>query len=150
MEETQVKNEALEKENWRLEDNIEEVLVEKRNVIKHMDNLSKTSFESSKEIKKESVKLFHENKNLKYKIRDLDTQLKDKEDSVIMLENTVSDKVSENVKLTEEVKNLRRSQFPCIFCDYKTETEDDLNTHVRSSHDEKCSRCDLAFKTKIT
>ena len=113
-----------------------------------MDKLSKTSLESSKEIKKESVKLFTENKNLKNRIRDLDTQLKDKEDSVIMLENTVSNKVSENVTLMEEVKNLRRSQFPCIFCDYKTETEDDLNTHVRSMHDEKCSSCDLAFKEK--
>ena len=148
LEETQVKNEALEKENGRLEDNIEEVLEEKRNVVKDMDKLSKTSLESNTDIKKESVKIFNENKNLKTKIRDLDTQLKDKEDSVIMLENTVSNKVSENVKLMEELKNLRRSQFPCIFCDYKTETEDDLNTHVRSMHDEKCSSCDLAFKDK--
>ena len=57
LEETQVKNEALDKENGRLEDNIEEVLEEKRKVIKDMDNLSKTSLESSKEIKQAGAEL---------------------------------------------------------------------------------------------
>ena len=40
LEETQVKNEVLEKENGKLEDDIEEVLNEKRNVIKDKDELS--------------------------------------------------------------------------------------------------------------
>ena len=44
--------------------------------------------------KKSENNLLTENKNLKTKIKDLDTKLKDRVDSVIILENTVSNKVS--------------------------------------------------------
>ena len=44
LEETQVKNEALEKEDEKLEDSIEEVLTEKRTVTKDMNKLSEEHF----------------------------------------------------------------------------------------------------------
>ena len=37
---------------------------------------------------------------------------------------------------------------PLHICEFKFETDDDLKKHVRSLHDEKCGRCDLAFKDK--
>ena len=48
--------------------------------------------------------------------------------------------------MLEAVTNLKNAQFPCIFCESKFETEDELVVHVRSMHDEKCRKCDLAFK----
>ena len=43
---------------------------------------------------------------------------------------------------------MKRIQFYCIFCDYKTEGEDGLNQHVSKMHDEKCNTCDLAFESR--
>ena len=39
-------------------------------------------------------------------------------------------------------------QYLCIFCVNKFESEEDLKNHVISTHNEKCSRCDLAFTDK--
>ena len=65
-----------------------------------------------------------------------------------MLENCVSNKVSENSKLKEELDHLTKSQCHYISCDCKFKTDNDLKKHVRSLHDEKCGRCDLAFTDK--
>ena len=79
------------------------------------------------------------------KIDDLEKELKEKDDSIAILESTLNNKTFENDKLKEDVKNLKKRLFPCIFCDYTFESEEDLSNHVRRMHDEKCNKCDLGF-----
>ena len=67
---------------------------------------------------------------------------------VDILEYTMSNKVSEISILKEELETVRKLQFSCIFCDYKTKTENELNSHVRKHHEEKCNKCDLAFESR--
>ena len=134
----------MEKINAELELKLEKSDEKSESLKKELANAS----ENNKEIKKGSEKVLNENKHLKTEIGNLEKQLKEEKDSVEVLENTLSNKVSENTKLNEELDQLTKAQFHCIFCEFKFETDEDLKKHVRSLHDEKCGRCDLAFKDK--
>ena len=95
------------------------------------------ALETNNESKKGTEKVINEKKNLKTRIECLEHQSKEDKDTIVMLENCVSNKVSENSKLKEELDHLTKSQYHCIFCDCKSETDDNLKNHVRNLHDEK-------------
>ena len=59
-------------------------------------------------------------------------------------------KTLEIERLREELEKAKENenQFQCIFCDYKTDKEEDLRNHIRRKHDHKCNACDLAFESK--
>ena len=92
--------------------------------------------------------------------------VKESEENVMMLENVVKTRDLEITKLNEEMesfeankssevdklreelkKSYYENKFPCIFCEYKADNEDDLKIHIRRKHDYKCDRCDLAFES---
>ena len=83
---------------------------------------------------------------LKAKTIGMAKDIKDKIDFVDILENTVRIKTEELVSLKEELEYLRKTQSPCIFCDFKTENDEELRKHVRKMHEWKCKTCDLAFE----
>ena len=103
---------------------------------------------SDKELHEKSTKCLSENLSLKTEIKDLKREFKDKSDIVVILEHTVDSKLSEITKLKEELDNIRKNQFQCIFCEFKTESDEELRKHVRQLHDEKCNLCDLAFESR--
>ena len=113
-----------------------------------LKNEFETVVESNKKLKNESAKNVDENRKIKLEKKDLESKLKDENDSVLILESIISNKASTIIELGEELESLKMMQFPCIFCEYKFETEENLKTHVRKFHDHKCTRCDLAFKDK--
>ena len=55
---------------------------------------------------------------------------------VDIYENTVSNRDSELSSIKEELETVRNLQFACIFCDFKTKTDEELNSHMRKFHDE--------------
>ena len=109
---------------------------------------SESSLESNALLKGEVTKLSKDNKNLKDRKKSLENKLKEKDDLVLILESTVTNKTSENDILEAEVENLIRIKFPCTFCEDKFESEEELKNHVITYHNQKCSRCDLAFTDK--
>ena len=133
LEEFEIKFNALEKDNYTLEIKLDEAKQVERN---------------SKEEESKSAKALSECKSLTAKLREVEKINKDKSDIVDILENTVSNKAIEISSLKEEFETVRNLQFSCIFCDYKTKTEDELTSHVRKYHDEKCNKCDLAFESR--
>ena len=144
LEEFEVKVNALEKINAELELKLEKT----DDIYESLKKDFARVVESNKELKNESSKTYNENKQIKLEKKDLESQLKDKNDFVFMLESTVSNKESKIIELSEELDSLKKMQFSCIFCEYKFETEENLKTHVRRFHEHKCTRCDLAFKDK--
>ena len=140
LEEYEIKFNALEKENTTLEIKLDEADTKTQKVEKDLEN----SLIASKKFKQQ----INENKSLNSEIMKAEKILKDKSDIVDILENTLRNKDLEIMSLTEELEALRKLQFFCIFCDHKTESESDLNNHVRKMHEEKCNTCDLAFESK--
>ena len=47
----------------------------------------------------------------------------------------------------KELRKIKMVQFSCVFCNYKTDSENSLKVHIRANHDWKCKACDLAFET---
>ena len=144
LEEYEIKLNAMEKINAELELKHERTEDNSKSLRKEYEK----SLEKKEHLEKQSAKLVKQNTNLKIKTESLDKKLKDEKDLVLILENTVSTKLEENVELKAELEKLTRIQFPCIFCELKFETEECLKEHVRSMHDKKCPRCDLAFRDK--
>ena len=67
--------------------------------------------EENKSLKRDLAK--NSNSNMKYteKIDDLEKELKEKDDSIAILESTLNNKNFENDKLKEDIKNLKKMLF---------------------------------------
>ena len=137
LEESEIKYNALKKDNATLEIRLEEAFVEAKRVES-----------DSKRIDNKYTKVLGESRSLTVKLREAEKVIKDKTDMVDIYENTVSIRDLELSTIKEELETARNLLFSCIFCDYKTKTEKELNSHVRKFHDEKCSKCDLAFESR--
>ena len=70
---------------------------------------------SAKELHEKSIKCLSENLSFKTEIKDLKREFKDESDIVVIIEHTVDSKLSEITELKDDLENIRKNQFQCIF-----------------------------------
>ena len=63
-----------------------------------------------------SNKCLSKNVSIKTEIKDIKREFKDNSDIVVILEHTVDSKLSEITELKEELENIKKNQFQCVFC----------------------------------
>jgi hypothetical protein len=135
-----------DKEKIALVDDIEEALANSRDLKKKVDTLTKEQFEANKQ----QDYLKNENNDLK--------------NNIIMLENGVKSRDLKIAKLKEELSSFESvpSTSKCGECDYGSDDEIELETHMKSNHVDQTSqdgknhmetnllfKCDIcAFKTR--
>ena len=81
------------------------------------------------------------------KFNKLEKVCKEKADDLIMLECTLKNRDLEIERLKNEaeiVKDMKKP-FNCEECDYSSEKEKDLKTHMDKFHELLCSQCNCTF-----
>ena len=156
IEELETKNESLETEKSDLDDRLEEVYRE-------LSDLQQTCREESS----------NKTEKLEKKLYKCQQNLKEATDTVVILENTLENKVSEieslQIKLktrekcetNEEVeKEMQKhdseehleeslpSTSKCGTCNYDSADENDLKIHMKSNHVIMCDLCSFEAKNK--
>ena len=158
LEDALEKHKAMENINLKLEDDIEEVYKERREVTKQMDIISgeneslKTTVSEIKDAKKDISNKFDQYKKKEQAkfteqcdmINILETTLDNKNSEIEKLKQKLEDSLSE-LKIKETPATLN---YPCTFCDFKDSDEIVLKKHVEETHTFKCDVCDFNVQTK--
>ena len=163
-EELDVKYEAVEKEKIQLEDQIEEVHAEKRELLKSNEKLLNDNAELKDVIENKNNEINNITKAAN-KLKASEALMKDFEEQILMLENKIE---SRDLEITELKTNVL-TVVPCEKCKDTVEKETDFETHLKSlnrttklsldslastslvkdsAECEKCEECDFVAKTK--
>ena len=155
-EELEVKYEALEKENSKSEDTIEECFADNRKLKQKLEISEMSNSELSLRLEEAhqrnsvSIKDFEKHKKVESK------KYLEKCDLVDILESTLDNNKLEIQRLREELENAHKQlnakeyvyQYACDLCDFVNSSETILKEHVKRNHEYKCEICDLVVKTK--
>ena len=152
-DENELKCESLKNEKQALEDQIEEVFTEKREIKKELKiskQLNSELKESNKKTLSDKDRMFN---NLEAKCTKLEIVNKEKSDETLMLEFTLANRDEEIERLKTELDKsnyMTTLGFACDECAQKFETENDLNAHMKSIHTDSfvCEDCAFAAGNK--
>ena len=137
MEEMAGKNKTLEEKTVQLESEKSSTIisleVSKGQVSQLYDKLAK-QVDKEKELCTKVKDTTAENKSIE-KI------MKEKDDELVMLEFTLQNRDAEIERLRTKL-----TKYPCDECEFKTENESDLKSHIGQLHIHTCENCNLTFE----
>ena len=140
IEELELKLEASTKKNQSLEENIVQHETEKDSAAVRLEvSKGQLAHQSDKYAKKvdEEKELIAELKESQAKNAKFENILKGKDDEIVMLEFTLTNR-------DEEIAKLRK--YSCDECDFSSDMESDLKNHVVQLHSHLCQYCNSTFE----
>ena len=156
-EEFELKNDTLKKDIVSLDDKIEEAYLESRylkvDIGKLTSNYNKVVEDLSEhENKAENFKAVIE--RLKYSEQKQETNCREQETTIMMLENTLENRDQHVYKMEQEIKELEESGSVCINCDNKADEPTNLKKHdsnedLDQPSTSNCGTCNFVTEDKI-
>ena len=151
-EELDLKNEALENDTKKLESEKSSLFIRLEVAQGQISNLSdrlNKQVEDTKEIKVEKDNLGVKLKDTATKIVKLESELKEKDDNLVLSEFSLKNKDAEIERLENLLEKLKTKKYHfCDECSFSSESDEDLKVHIRKEHEHKCPHCNTDFVGK--
>ena len=97
-----------------------------------------------KAISEKNETFVSELKQAKKRLTNLEKGDKEKDDNLVMLEMTLKNRDLERKHLKIELESMRTC-FKCEECEFTSNLESDLNSHIESMHQHFCSHCSCSY-----